>query len=292
MLSLGTIHSLFVDKHCLWGVLSSEKSLFLGSAYNQAGRSSGLTAPNGPAQTALVKNALTVAQKQPGDLNFVSLHGTGTPLGDPIETGALGPALSGSSMAMNHPITLGTSKPVSWPFAIYDVKACPIMAMLSCKKLSSPVEYSVLFWSRIQSRQAFRLQTIPKQPLTSRIHYCEYPGSVLWNLDRIEKITKCKPFSLGCGLRKSTIATIMAQSLNVIVGSVKACYGHTEGAAGLHGALCVFLSLKHQITPPIMHLRSMNPYVSAALADWQTSTGLYASVPRVSSSSFARTFTL
>ena len=79
-----------------------------GSAYNQAGRSSGLTAPNGPAQTALVRNALAVAQKQPGDLRFVSLHGTGTPLGDPIEVGALGPALSGTGMgASKSPITLG-----------------------------------------------------------------------------------------------------------------------------------------------------------------------------------------
>ena len=69
-------------------------------------------------------------------------------------------------------------------------------------------------------------------------------------------------------------------------GSVKACYGHTEGAAGLHGALCVFLSLQQNIAPPIMHLRSMNPYVSAALADWASSTGRQAAVPRVSVAAF------
>lgn len=81
-----------------------------GSAYNQAGRSSGLTAPNGPAQTALIRTALTAAALQPQDLSFVSMHGTGTPLGDPIEVGALGQALAGTS---NHPsrATLGEPPP-------------------------------------------------------------------------------------------------------------------------------------------------------------------------------------
>ena len=65
-----------------------------GSACNQAGRSSGLTAPNGPAQTALVKTALAVAQLAPHDVALVSMHGTGTPLGDPIEVGALGLGLA------------------------------------------------------------------------------------------------------------------------------------------------------------------------------------------------------
>jgi acyl transferase domain-containing protein len=65
-----------------------------GSAYNQAGRSSGLTAPNGPAQSALVRTALAAAQLAPQDVAFVSMHGTGTPLGDPIEMGALGHGLA------------------------------------------------------------------------------------------------------------------------------------------------------------------------------------------------------
>lgn len=64
-------------------------------------------------------------------------------------------------------------------------------------------------------------------------------------------------------------------------GSVKACYGHTEGAAGLQGALCSILSLQTNATPPIMHLRNVNPYVSAALSDWRSSSGLEAFIPRV-----------
>ena len=75
--------------------------------------------------------------------------------------------------------------------------------------------------------------------------------------------------------------TAVTDWVTLSAGSVKACYGHTEGAAGLHGALCVFLSLQQQIAPPIMHLRNMNPYVTAALADWRSASGLQAAVPRV-----------
>ena len=49
-------------------------------------------APHGPSQTALILAAMAAAD-QP-DLSFVAAHGTGTPLGDPIETGALCKAAS------------------------------------------------------------------------------------------------------------------------------------------------------------------------------------------------------
>lgn len=56
----------------------------------QDGKSSGLTAPNGPSQAALLKTVLSVSSTNPSDVRTVSVHGTGTPLGDPIEIGALG----------------------------------------------------------------------------------------------------------------------------------------------------------------------------------------------------------
>lgn len=62
---------------------------------------------------------------------------------------------------------------------------------------------------------------------------------------------------------------------------MKACYGHTEGAAGLQGALCSVLSMQMAAAPPVMHLRNLNPYVSAALADWSTTKNLQAFTPRV-----------
>lgn len=55
-----------------------------GSAVNTAGRSSGLTAPSGPAQQKLVVAALAAGQLSVADVAYLAVHGTGTPLGDPI----------------------------------------------------------------------------------------------------------------------------------------------------------------------------------------------------------------
>ena len=136
------------------------------STVNQDGQSSGLTAPNGPSQTKLVQNALRQGGLQPALLRYVAVHGTGTPLGDPIEVGALGQAVRGSSGA---------------------------------------------------------------------------------------------PLALG---------------------SVKSIYGHTEGTAGLTGLLLAACAASEQRAAPVMHLRSVNPYVAATLGDWRKGGQLPAALPR------------
>jgi hypothetical protein len=58
------------------------------TAVNQDGRSSGLTAPSGLSQQAVIRLALTAGGLSPEHLQMLQMHGTGTPLGDPIEFGA------------------------------------------------------------------------------------------------------------------------------------------------------------------------------------------------------------
>ncbi|KAH8583285.1 type I fatty acid synthase, partial [Cryptosporidium sp. chipmunk genotype I] len=83
----------------------------LGSATNHNGRSASLTAPNGPSQTEVIQNALRNARLSPSDIDYLESHGTGTPLGDPIEFGAL-KAIFGNrkDMKRNQPLILGALK--------------------------------------------------------------------------------------------------------------------------------------------------------------------------------------
>ena len=75
-------------------------ALLRGVSVNQDGRSAGLTAPSGPAQTSAINAALGGAGVVAGAVSYVETHGTGTPLGDPIETGALGEVFKGNAREM------------------------------------------------------------------------------------------------------------------------------------------------------------------------------------------------
>ena len=61
-----------------------------GSAANHDGQARTVTTPSGPAQRAMLRDALKDAGIEPHQVDFIETHGTGTPLGDPIEVSAIG----------------------------------------------------------------------------------------------------------------------------------------------------------------------------------------------------------
>jgi acyl transferase domain-containing protein len=84
-------------------------AVILGSAVNNGGRERGLTVPSATAQQALVERACRRAGVDPADIQYVELHGTGTPAGDPVEAASLGAAL-GRAPAREHPLLVGSAK--------------------------------------------------------------------------------------------------------------------------------------------------------------------------------------
>jgi len=71
------------------------------TAVNQDGSGTALTAPNALSQQALLRNALREAGIDAADVGLIEAHGTGTPLGDPIELDALKAVLGGPRAAGN-----------------------------------------------------------------------------------------------------------------------------------------------------------------------------------------------
>jgi polyketide synthase 5 len=60
-----------------------------GTAANQDGRTDNIATPSLEAQAAVYRDALSAAGVDPGTVGMIEAHGTGTPVGDPIEFGSL-----------------------------------------------------------------------------------------------------------------------------------------------------------------------------------------------------------
>ena len=73
-----------------------------------------MTAPNGPSQSALIYKALASGGLKPWQIQAVSMHGTGTPLGDPIEVGALSQSIFTKDYHENHHYVIMQSNKASY----------------------------------------------------------------------------------------------------------------------------------------------------------------------------------
>ncbi|XLS29186.1 SDR family NAD(P)-dependent oxidoreductase [Flavobacteriaceae bacterium M23B6Z8] len=81
-----------------------------GTAENHGGHANSLTAPNPKSQAAVIKRAVKDAGIDFSRVSYVECHGTGTPLGDPIEVEGLKMVAAELSSDENHICKLGSIK--------------------------------------------------------------------------------------------------------------------------------------------------------------------------------------
>lgn len=77
---------------------------------NDGGQKAGYHAPSLSGVESAVRQAIDVANIKPSEVSYIEMHGTGTPLGDPIELAGVGRGLDRES-GVKEPIWIGSLKP-------------------------------------------------------------------------------------------------------------------------------------------------------------------------------------
>ena len=157
-----------------------ERCALLGVAVNQDGRSSTLTAPNGPSQHTVMMIALAEARLAPQEIVHMECHGTGTPLGDPIEIGGIK-----SANASRNPDT---------PILLAAVKC-------NCGHLEGPAASTGLIKSVALMEHAASMASLHLRqlnPSVAALH--DLPGIFVTESISISKLASTQPSRLGGGL--------------------------------------------------------------------------------------------
>ena len=87
----------------------SIEAVIYGTGINQDGKTDGITVPNKKSQARLMETVLQRSGITADDLVYFEAHGTGTPVGDPIEAGAIGEVL-GQKRGSGSPLPVGAIK--------------------------------------------------------------------------------------------------------------------------------------------------------------------------------------
>ncbi len=90
------------DGDPIWAVIR-------GSAVNNGGTGVGLTVPHTPALIQVMETALSDAEVQPAEIDFLEAHGTGTAVGDPVELDAVA-SVYGQGRGLDRPLLIGSVK--------------------------------------------------------------------------------------------------------------------------------------------------------------------------------------
>lgn len=167
-----------------------------GVAVNQDGRSAGMTAPNGPAQEAVMRAALAGAGLEAGAVSYIEAHGTGTPLGDPMEVQAIG-AVYGATRHRETPLRIGSVK-----------------TNLGHTEASAGLTGLIKVVSMMQ----------PDGGIPPHLHFHEPSSQIDWKRWPIEVPVQLKPWDEGGVTRYAGVSSFGFSGTNahVILGSVTA----------------------------------------------------------------------
>ncbi|KAJ0311094.1 hypothetical protein COL516b_001797 [Colletotrichum fioriniae] len=86
------------------------RAVVRGTGVNQDGHTPGITMPSSDAQAALIRSTYAAAGLSYDDTGYFEAHGTGTPLGDPLELGAVGVVFGPSRRGTQTPLYVGSVK--------------------------------------------------------------------------------------------------------------------------------------------------------------------------------------
>ncbi|MGW5053514.1 type I polyketide synthase [Actinokineospora sp. NPDC004072] len=116
-----------------------------GTAVGQDGDGPGISVPNGAAQERVIRAALADARLDPADVSYVEAHGLGTPLGDPIELGAIADVFTSAVAVGSVKTNVGHLEPaaglVGLVKAVLQIRAGQIFAHLNFETPSARIPW-------------------------------------------------------------------------------------------------------------------------------------------------------